>query len=319
MGRYSTTAGTAGYPRSAQKLRVENALKEITDNPTLKAAARSNLGITTTGSYTTIATAAGTTTLTVSSAHDQFFTGTTTQTVLLPVTSTLGLGHEFYFVNNSTGIVTIQSSGANNLLFLQPGARALVEAIAITGTGTSSWSVANLPNRSAVANTSVTAQTITDTTRVMLTGSNLTIPATGLKIGTIFTWKFNVTKTAAGSATSSIDIGFGTTANASGLTSRVAFTKPAGTAAADEGFFEIQAIVRGPISASGIVVAEMTMIHNLAATGHAQIPCVVVNTVSSAFDVTTAGLIVGVMYTAGASDSLTIQQVTAEVANLTLT
>ena len=38
--------GTTGYPRSAQKLRVENALAEITNNATLKAAALANLGLT---------------------------------------------------------------------------------------------------------------------------------------------------------------------------------------------------------------------------------------------------------------------------------
>lgn len=39
--------------------------------------------------YSTTATAAGTTTLTVSSNQLQFFTGTTTQTVALPVASTM--------------------------------------------------------------------------------------------------------------------------------------------------------------------------------------------------------------------------------------
>lgn len=64
-------------------------------------------------SYTTTATAAGTTTLTVGSTAQQYFTGVTTQTVRMPVTSTLVLGQQFTIVNNSTGIVTVQSSGAN--------------------------------------------------------------------------------------------------------------------------------------------------------------------------------------------------------------
>lgn len=54
------------------------------------------------GGYTTTATAAGTTTLTVASANSQYFTGTTTQIVQLPVTSTLTLGHQFMIMNNST-------------------------------------------------------------------------------------------------------------------------------------------------------------------------------------------------------------------------
>src|SRR4051812_29646519 len=44
------------------------------------------------GGYTTTATAAGSTTLTVASKVNQFFSGTTTQTIVLPVTSTLTLG-----------------------------------------------------------------------------------------------------------------------------------------------------------------------------------------------------------------------------------
>jgi len=57
------------------------------------------------------------------------------------------------------------------------------------------------------------------------------------------------------------------------------------------------------------------MLHNLAATGHAQIPCVVVNTISSTFDVTTPTN-VGLCITTGAADAITIQQVTAEAINL---
>ena len=49
--------------------------------------------------FTSTATAAGTTTLTVTSAAQQFFTGTAAQTVILPVTSALELGQGFYFQN----------------------------------------------------------------------------------------------------------------------------------------------------------------------------------------------------------------------------
>jgi hypothetical protein len=60
--------------------------------------------------YTTTATAAGTTTLTSASTTYQEFTGTTTQTVVLPDTSTLAVGWTFEFINSSTGSVTIQSA-----------------------------------------------------------------------------------------------------------------------------------------------------------------------------------------------------------------
>lgn len=68
--------------------------------------------------YTTTATAGGTTTLTVNSTYLQFFTGTLTQTLVLPITSTLVLGQQYYIRNNSTGLVIIQSSGANTIRIL---------------------------------------------------------------------------------------------------------------------------------------------------------------------------------------------------------
>ena len=91
--------------------------------------------------YTTTATAAGTTTLTVESFYWQFFTGSTTQTVVMPVTSTLAQGMTWSIVNNSTGSVTIQSSGLNNIAVLTSGETALVTCILISGTSAASWSV----------------------------------------------------------------------------------------------------------------------------------------------------------------------------------
>ena len=65
-------------------------------------------------SRTSTATAAGTTTLTIDSTQVQIFTGSTTQTVLLPTTSVVA-GQTYTVINNSTGMVTVQSSGANTL------------------------------------------------------------------------------------------------------------------------------------------------------------------------------------------------------------
>lgn len=89
--------------------------------------------------FATTATAAGTTTLTAASARNQTFTGTTTQTVVLPVVSTLIAGHSFRIVNNSTGNVTVQSSGANTILVLAPGTEVEFICILITGTTAASW------------------------------------------------------------------------------------------------------------------------------------------------------------------------------------
>ncbi len=89
--------------------------------------------------YATTATAAGTTTLTVTSKYQQFFTGVTTQTLVLPVVSTLTLGQAYYVVNSSTGIVTVNSSGANLVKSMGPGSSCVFTCIAITGTTAASW------------------------------------------------------------------------------------------------------------------------------------------------------------------------------------
>jgi hypothetical protein len=90
--------------------------------------------------YTTTATAAGTTTLTSASNNQQFFTGSTTQTVVLPVTSTLALGLGYLIVNNSTGVLTVQSSGLNTITLVPAGASVMCTCILITGTTAASWS-----------------------------------------------------------------------------------------------------------------------------------------------------------------------------------
>jgi len=89
--------------------------------------------------YTSTATAAGTTTLTNTSSYYQQFTGTTTQTVVLPVTSTLQTGWTFHIVNNSTGLVTVNSSGGNQVIIIPAGTTAMVTCIGTTLTTAADW------------------------------------------------------------------------------------------------------------------------------------------------------------------------------------
>lgn len=90
---------------------------------------------------TSTATAAATTTLTITSTQFQLFTGSTTQTVQMPVVSTGGMviGNSWTIMNRSTGIVTITSSGGNTILALPNGLSATIVCIAITGTTAGSW------------------------------------------------------------------------------------------------------------------------------------------------------------------------------------
>lgn len=162
-------------------------------------------------------------------------------------------------------------------------------------------------------NYSIQDQAIAAATRTYIVGSQLQIPNL-LKVGTMLRWKFNITKTAAGTAASTYDICFGL-AGSTADTARISFAKPAGTAAADEGIVEIMATIRS-IGANGIAIGEFKMAHNLAATGHAVIPNVVVNSISAGFDMTIPKLKVGVCITSGASDAITIKIVQAEILQL---
>ena len=166
---------------------------------------------------------------------------------------------------------------------------------------------------SAVTNASIASQAPAAATRTYIAGSALAIPVARLKVGSILRWKFSMTKTAAGVATSTIAICFGT-AGTTADTDRVSFTKPAGTAAIDEGWVEIEATVRS-IGAAGVVVGTCRVIHNLENTGHMVVPCAVLNTVSAGFDTTVANLIAGLTITTGAADAITIQMVQSELIN----
>ena len=89
--------------------------------------------------YSTTATAAGTTTLTVASNYRQFFTGSTTQTIVLPVTSTLVTGIAYEIENNSTGTLTVNSSGGNLVGTIPAGVCAHAVCIGTTLTTAADW------------------------------------------------------------------------------------------------------------------------------------------------------------------------------------
>jgi hypothetical protein len=91
--------------------------------------------------FTTTATAAGTTTLTSSSSFYQIFTGSTTQAITLPLTSTLALGWTFHICNNSsTGNLTVNASaGINPVITIPPGTTAVCTCISTSGITAASW------------------------------------------------------------------------------------------------------------------------------------------------------------------------------------
>lgn len=117
--------------------------------------------------YSTVATSAITTTLTVASAFQQYFTGSTTQTVVMPVVSTLTIGQQWQINNSSTGLdaagaITIQSSGLSTILVLPAGSYATLTCVSNSGTGISSWAYSQNASHITVSKTQPTSAVIGD-------------------------------------------------------------------------------------------------------------------------------------------------------------
>lgn len=112
--------------------------------------------------FASTATAGTTTTLTVSSKRIQEFTGTLTQTVTLPVTSTLVQGQQYNIVNQSTGVVTVQSSGANVISYVAPHGSGIFTCALTSWTSATSWDYSSYGNRVEVVTQSATPQMYTD-------------------------------------------------------------------------------------------------------------------------------------------------------------
>ena len=89
--------------------------------------------------YQSTATANATTTLTVASAEQQFFTGSNNQTILMPSASTLALGQSWTITNLSSAAITVESSGSIVIQVVAPNAYVTVTCILLSGTGNKSW------------------------------------------------------------------------------------------------------------------------------------------------------------------------------------
>jgi hypothetical protein len=136
--------------------------------------------------YSNTATAAGTTTLTATSNHYQRFTGSTTQTVVLPVTSTLVAGVAYEIENASTGNLTVNSSGGNLVVTIIPGVTVQCMCIGTALTTAADWD----PEYNEFAAITGSGNVVLNTSPI-LTTPNIGVPsfatltsATGLPIST---------------------------------------------------------------------------------------------------------------------------------------
>jgi hypothetical protein len=89
--------------------------------------------------FATTATSGGNTVLTVASKQVQEFTGTLTQTVTLPVASSLVAGQQYVIINNSSANVTVNSSGGNAIQVMAANTTVYLDLVLASGTTAASW------------------------------------------------------------------------------------------------------------------------------------------------------------------------------------
>jgi hypothetical protein len=132
---------------------------------------------------TVTVTAAGITTLTSASTQTQIFTGSTTQTVRLPTTG-VAVGTQYQIVNASTGVVTVQSSGANTIATVPATTSGLFTALVATPTTAANWQsvlVASVDGTQTLSNKTLSLPTLTNP---RINGIADTNGATNIYIGT---------------------------------------------------------------------------------------------------------------------------------------
>lgn len=128
-------------------------------------------------SITSTTTSGGTTTLDSSANFHQFFTGSSAHTLVLPAVSTLSLGQYYMVHNNSTGILTVQSSGLNVIISMPGNTTVKFTVLSTSGTGTASWD-ADYQGFTSITGTGAA---------VLSTSPTLTTPNIGAATGTSLT------------------------------------------------------------------------------------------------------------------------------------
>jgi hypothetical protein len=144
-----------------------------------------------------------------------------------------------------------------------------------------------------------------------LSGSFVTFPSGGVGVGAMYVATFDMTKTAAGTATPIVTLRVGTAGTTSD-TARCTFTFSAGTAATDTGVFSIEALFRTVGSGTSAVLQGRCHLDSQPTTGLSSLIHSVVNT-SAGFDSTPAGTGIGLSFNGGASFSGTNQLVEAQI------
>jgi hypothetical protein len=167
------TTSTNGYLSSADWNTFNN--KVDASSPTFS-------GITTINSLNlgvqSIATSGGTTTLTNASPYYTVFTGSSTQSIVLPNATTLSVGQVYVIENNSTGAVTAKTNGGAILWIIAATAELRV-ILTANGTAAGTWQVDYLGGNYASGKLFTVNNTITFNGT---DGTTMTLPTTSKTI-----------------------------------------------------------------------------------------------------------------------------------------
>lgn len=148
-----------------------------------------------------------------------------------------------------------------------------------------------------------------------VSSSSILIPQARMGAGVAYYCRMMLTKTAAGIATPTYTLRYGT-AGTAGDAARCSFTQTsAQTAAADTAWIELLGTFR-VFSSVAVIVATIRVTHDLASTGFVARAGYVQNVVSGTFDATVANSKIGMSINGGASASWTLQQCIAQLHNL---
>jgi hypothetical protein len=163
-------------------------------------------------------------------------------------------------------------------------------------------------------NESTTTQGAGFASDTYLTGSNILLPSSRPIVGTRYLLSFEMSKTAAGTATPIFTLRYGTNASTAD-TALTTHTFAAGTAAADAAYVTVDAYFRSVGSGtSAVITAVVSLDTNLTTTGFSN-AVKNVQAASSGFNSTTASTYLGLSINGGTSAAWTINQVLARLEN----
>lgn len=209
----------------------------------------------------------------------------------------------------------ILGAGTSNVTFVAPGTTGnLLQSNGTTWVSGAAPAASGLPKY----NQSVTSTAAGFAADTYLVGSSIAIvaPATTLKIGSRYHMIFNVSKTAAGVATPTLTIRYGTLGT-TGDASKCALTFTAQTGVTDTGTFEVWSTFR-TIGAGTAAVLQCVgqRRHGASITGFGTLVSETKAVTSAGFDSTVANSIIGTSVNGGASAAWTVTLVQAELENI---